>query len=154
MFVVWFLSSRPSTFVEAVDLSRVMYRERGDVTPNESKKIEQFISGLPSDIKRHVISVRPATFRSIVDLSRLLYLERDVTTPTKVKKQGNDKRKRDNHGEPETKKSKAEGKTCEKCGREHLGECRIGTGVCYRCGEVGHISYDCPTLKCDACGTR
>jgi cellular nucleic acid-binding protein len=45
-------------------------------------------------------------------------------------------------------------KICVKCGKEHLGECRIGTDLCYRCGEAGHISYNCPTLKCNFCGTR
>jgi hypothetical protein len=63
----------------------------------ESKRVERYISGLPTDIKRRVLSARPTTFRFAVDLSRILYLEMDVATPPAIKKQGNDKRKRDDH---------------------------------------------------------
>ncbi|XP_057962340.1 glycine-rich RNA-binding protein RZ1A-like [Malania oleifera] len=33
---------------------------------------------------------------------------------------------------------------CQTCGRHHLGECRAGRGVCYRCGRPGHVMRDCP----------
>ncbi|KAL2497723.1 DNA/RNA polymerase superfamily protein [Abeliophyllum distichum] len=33
---------------------------------------------------------------------------------------------------------------CQLCGRFHLGECLRGAGVCYQCGQVGHMKRDCP----------
>ncbi|GMN31376.1 hypothetical protein TIFTF001_046509 [Ficus carica] len=33
---------------------------------------------------------------------------------------------------------------CSKCGKLHLGECRMGTNLCYGCGREGHLSKDCP----------
>ncbi|GMN27891.1 hypothetical protein TIFTF001_041095 [Ficus carica] len=33
---------------------------------------------------------------------------------------------------------------CSKCGKLHLGECRMGTNLCYGCGHEGHLFKDCP----------
>ena len=37
--------------------------------------------------------------------------------------------------------------SCEKCGRNHKGECRYGTSKCFRCGQEGHQVRNCAN-KC------
>ncbi|XP_019233541.1 PREDICTED: uncharacterized protein LOC109214107 [Nicotiana attenuata] len=34
---------------------------------------------------------------------------------------------------------------CAKCGKQYAGQCRMGLGVCYTCGYLGHIIRDYPT---------
>ncbi|XP_069152666.1 uncharacterized protein [Solanum lycopersicum] len=43
-------------------------------------------------------------------------------------------------------------KTCTKCGRTHLGECRQGTNACFGCGKSGHMVIDCPHNRGQAGG--
>ncbi|XP_069150522.1 uncharacterized protein [Solanum lycopersicum] len=43
-------------------------------------------------------------------------------------------------------------KTCTKCGRMHLGECRQGTNACFGCGKSGHMVIDCPQNRGQAGG--
>jgi hypothetical protein len=57
-----------------------------DMVKPKSKRIDRYISGLPLDIKKHVISTRPTTFSSVVDLSRILYLERGDVAVIEPKK--------------------------------------------------------------------
>ncbi|OIS98786.1 hypothetical protein A4A49_60850, partial [Nicotiana attenuata] len=33
---------------------------------------------------------------------------------------------------------------CQTCGRSHLGQCRVLTGECFQCGQLGHHLRDCP----------
>ncbi|XP_028091731.1 uncharacterized protein LOC114292024 [Camellia sinensis] len=36
--------------------------------------------------------------------------------------------------------------TCRECGKQHWGICRRGTGVCFKCGQPGHIAKACPQV--------
>ena len=33
---------------------------------------------------------------------------------------------------------------CPNCGRPHLGRCLVGSGVCYKCRQPGHLVDKCP----------
>ncbi|CAL1407873.1 unnamed protein product [Linum trigynum] len=35
---------------------------------------------------------------------------------------------------------------CQKCDKRHLGECKRHMGICFQCGEPGHIKPHCPQL--------
>ncbi|CAN1136260.1 hypothetical protein LINPERHAP1_LOCUS12806 [Linum perenne] len=37
--------------------------------------------------------------------------------------------------------------SCNFCGRPHLGECKIYTGTCFRCGEQGHYKHEFPNRE-------
>jgi hypothetical protein len=56
------LEAGKMTLQEYVTKFNRMARLLPDMVKPESKKIERFISGLPSNIKSHVISARLATF--------------------------------------------------------------------------------------------
>ncbi|KAG5523820.1 hypothetical protein RHGRI_030721 [Rhododendron griersonianum] len=36
---------------------------------------------------------------------------------------------------------------CPKCGRMHKSRCYHETGACYKCGEMGHLMRDSPTIS-------
>lgn len=36
---------------------------------------------------------------------------------------------------------------CKNCEKNHSGECRKGKFVCYKCGQEGHISPNCPNPR-------
>ncbi|KAI3740280.1 hypothetical protein L2E82_30706 [Cichorium intybus] len=47
-------------------------------------------------------------------------------------------------------------KKCEKCGKEHEGDCQSGAGACYNCGRFGHKKKDCKVkhiseVECYSC---
>ena len=34
---------------------------------------------------------------------------------------------------------------CRNCGKQHVGRCLAGSGMCYICGHIGHVTGTCPT---------
>jgi hypothetical protein len=167
------LSSLEKKFVnlEAGDLSLQEYTTKfnrmdrllPDMVKPETRRIERFISGLPMDIKGHVISSRPTTFQSAVDLSRILYRERTEVVVVEPKRKwngnngkGNEERFRGNNQEErQEKKARVDVAGCKKCERNQAGKCKIGSGACFRCEEKGHLANNCQTLRyyqCDKAG--
>ncbi|XP_031261164.1 uncharacterized protein LOC116119363 [Pistacia vera] len=36
---------------------------------------------------------------------------------------------------------------CQKCGRQHKGDCLLGTNVCFKCKQPGHMAKDCKVTQ-------
>ncbi|GJT77101.1 putative reverse transcriptase domain-containing protein [Tanacetum coccineum] len=127
-----------------------------------TEKVDKYISGLPDNIHRNVISARPKTLDDTIELANDLmdqklhtYAERTYTA-----------------GPGENKAYTRNLPLCTKCNYHHTGQCapkcgnckryghttndcRVNTnnnknqkaGACYECGNTGHIRKNCPKLK-------
>ncbi|KAK1424571.1 hypothetical protein QVD17_19904 [Tagetes erecta] len=86
------------------------------------------------------------------DLSGRLYDHRGRVVVDELRENENSNNQWDDDDQPEFKKERIDSKQaivmssderndCEKCGRKHPGECRMGSHGCYRCGKGGKFDY-------------
>ncbi|CAJ2646737.1 unnamed protein product [Trifolium pratense] len=111
----------------------------------EEAKCVKFESGLRPDIKHLIGFSQIRDFATLVDKCRIC--DDDGKAKTNYYKAMSDKRgKGQDRGKPYSDKGK---KIVESSGGK-----KRGSGQCYRCGEVGHKSYECPGKgdKCFNCG--
>ncbi|KAI3825391.1 hypothetical protein L1987_06874 [Smallanthus sonchifolius] len=108
----------------------------------EERMIKYYVKGLPQRVRVHVKANLPSNFESVVNLSGIVYddyANEDPAPETQKRKWENPPRSTGKGNvNTEVKKPRTEdNETCKKCGKRHLGECRIGTTVCYKCGRPG-----------------
>nr|GEY06734.1 hypothetical protein [Tanacetum cinerariifolium] len=130
---------------------------------DETKKVDKYISGLPDNIHRNVMSARPKTLDETIELANDLM---DQKLCTYVERQNDNKRKTDDSSrngqrqQPHKKQNVARAYTAgpgEKKRYVHTTmDCRVNTnnniknqkaGTCYECGNTGHIKKNSPKLK-------
>nr|GEY87934.1 reverse transcriptase domain-containing protein [Tanacetum cinerariifolium] len=124
---------------------------------DETEKVDKYISGLPDNIHRNVMSARPKTLDETIELANDLM---DQKLRTYAERQNESKRKandspRNNQQQPQKKQNVARAYTaglgekkvytwdlpmCTKCNYHHIRQCAPKCGKCKR---YGHTTTDC-----------
>ncbi|KAI3723787.1 hypothetical protein L2E82_35545 [Cichorium intybus] len=119
----------------------------GESYPTARSRINRYARGLPSEYELEVKRAETLddaiiVARNVEDVGKIRALERQAF---------GDKRKFSGGGGGSNKKGKSSfnqsrqgsAKKCDKCGKNHTGDCRTGSGACYNCGQYGHKSKEC-----------
>ncbi|GKC35403.1 reverse transcriptase domain-containing protein [Tanacetum coccineum] len=144
--------------------------------PEESDKIEKYVSGLPDMIHESVMASKPKTMQDAIEFATELM---DKKISTLAKRQAENKRKLDNNNQAQQQPPKKKGVAiaytagsgerkeyagtlplCNMCKFHHNGQCTI---KCANCKRVGHLTRDCwspaatknqRNLTCYECGDQ
>nr|GFB32421.1 hypothetical protein [Tanacetum cinerariifolium] len=124
---------------------------------DETEKVDKYISGLPDNIHRNVMSARPKTLDETIELAND-FMDQKLRTYTErqnVNKRKADDSPRNNQQQPYKKQNVARVYTagpgekmvytgdlplCTKCNYYHTGQCAPKCGKCKR---YGHTTTDC-----------
>ncbi|GKE78670.1 reverse transcriptase domain-containing protein, partial [Tanacetum coccineum] len=132
----------------------------GRMFPEESNKIEKYVSGLPNMIHGSVVASKPKTIQDAVEIATELidnkirtFAERQTETKRKFKdtsrntqNQQQQQNKRQNTdrayiaGTSEKKQYGGSKPLCSKCNYHHDGPC---APKCHKCNKFGYFARDC-----------
>ncbi|GKB34326.1 putative reverse transcriptase domain-containing protein, partial [Tanacetum coccineum] len=120
--------------------------------PEESDKIEKYVSGLPDMIHGSVMVSKPKTMQDVIEFATELM---DKKIRTFAERQSENKRKQDDNQQQQHKRQntgmayavvsgekKPYGGSkplCSKCNYHHDGQC---APKCHKCNRVGHLAHD------------
>ncbi|XP_050946634.1 uncharacterized protein LOC127151235 [Cucumis melo] len=144
----------------------MLSRFASDVVRDEAARTEKFVRGLRLDLQGIVRALQPATHADALRIALDLSLHERVDS-SKATSRGlslGQKRKaepqpalapqRDLRSEGIFQRHRQElaasGRTlrelppCGRCRRVHGGRCLLGSGVCFRCRQLGHTANTCP----------
>ncbi|KAI3776206.1 hypothetical protein L1987_45978 [Smallanthus sonchifolius] len=115
----------------------------------EERKISCYIQGLPDKVCTFIKANNPSTYDLVVELSGVVYddlaLNDAAIEESKKRPSFSNKRTGGKTFGTRDKRARANEPTvCKKCGREHAGECRLGSSLCFKGGKIGHYSRECP----------
>nr|GEZ27830.1 putative reverse transcriptase domain-containing protein [Tanacetum cinerariifolium] len=103
-----------------------------NVVPNEKKRVELYIKGLPAIIKGETTSSRPVTLNEAVRMAHALMEQKIQAKNERIAKGLKRKWENNNQGNNNNNNNHNQGAAVQQ------------NVVCYKCGEKGHKSYECP----------
>ncbi|XP_022014677.1 uncharacterized protein LOC110914174 [Helianthus annuus] len=122
----------------------------GDFVKTERMKIKRFYGILKAEFREFITPSKCET------LDELINLARDREIEIKRQEERGEKRSSEKGAssspskkgkyQEQGRKDKSKGgiTPCKTCGKLHTGECLLGKKGCYKCGNEGHSSYQCP----------
>ncbi|XP_031744116.1 uncharacterized protein LOC116404788 [Cucumis sativus] len=137
-----------------------------ELVSNEQARADRFVKGLRDEIRGFVRALKPTTQAEALRLAVDMSIGKDERQPRSFDKGSSSGQKRKveqrtvgvpqrnlRPGDPFRSFQQSSGgagdttrerPVCNTCGKRHLGRCLMGTRVCYKCKQEGHMADRCP----------